>query len=74
MWLTTCAFMPAADPGVSTALEATPEHDGTSHSQHQPGVQQSFDTTAHMRRMSIQQQASTKVRQLLVIQTNLTPE
>jgi serine/threonine protein kinase len=56
------ACFPSADFGVSAALEATPGHDGASQSQHQPGAQQAFDAAAHMRRVSVQQQANSKVR------------
>lgn len=46
------------DFGVSAALETTPGHDGASQSQHQPGATAAFDAAAHMRRVSIQQQAN----------------
>lgn len=45
---------------MSAALEATPGHDGASQSQHQPGAKQAFDAAAHMRRVSVQQQANSK--------------
>jgi serine/threonine protein kinase len=51
----------AVDFGVSAALEATPGHDGASQSQHQPGAAAAFDAAAHMRRVSVQQQANSKV-------------
>ena len=57
-------YFPPADFGVSAALEATPGHEGASQSQHQPGAQQAFDAAAHMRRVSIQQQANSKVRRV----------
>ena len=60
------AYCPSTDFGVSAALEATPGHEGASQSQHQPGAQQAFDAAAHMRRVSVQQQANSKVRRVFI--------